>query len=227
MKNTYVISLGGSIIVPGKIDTEFIKKFVVLILRQIQSRKRFFIVTGGGATARTYIRALRTMGKHISNDDLDWLGISATKLNAQMLISLFGKWARQKLIVDPTPREKDLKAVNLVSGWRPGHSTDLVAVKIAETYGIDTVINLSNIDYVYDRDPRKHKSAKKIEQMTWAEFSRQFGSSWDPGVNLPFDPIGAKLASQYNIKVVIMNGKKLDNLKNFLNNRPFKATVIK
>lgn len=223
----YVISLGGSIIVPYEIDAGFVKKFTKLILEEAREGNQFFIVTGGGDTARKYIRALRKMGKHITSEDLDWIGIDATKINAQLLISAFGKAARKKLITDPSEHKKGLKKINLISGWRPGWSTDYVAVRIAQTYGIKAVVNLSNIDYVYNRNPNgSKKGLKQYEKMTWNEYIKKFGAKWDPGANFPFDPVGAGLARKKGIKVVVMNGKKLGNFKNFLENEPFKGTVI-
>ena len=136
----YVISLGGSIIVPEDIDVLFVKKFVDLIGAELKKGNTFFIVTGGGATARKYIRALRNFDGRIPNEDLDWLGISATKMNAQLILSAFKGKARKHIIIDPSEKKSDLKKINLVSGWKPGWSTDFVAVKIAETYGIKTVL---------------------------------------------------------------------------------------
>lgn len=221
----YVISLGGSIIVPDEIDTSFVKSFVNLIAGEVKKGHTFFIVTGGGSTARKYIKALRDFGR-IPNDDLDWLGISATKMNAQLTLSAFRGQARKHIITDPSDKKTDLKKINLVSGWRPGWSTDYVAVRIAQTYGIKTVLNLSNIDYVYDRDPRKYKNARRFVHMTWAEFRKQFGSKWDPGANVPYDPVGVKLAQKLGITVVVLNGQKLGNVKKYFAGRKFQGTVI-
>lgn len=223
----YVISLGGSIIVPDKINTNFIRRFVDLISRRAKKGHTFFIVTGGGATARKYISAARGLQLKVSNFDLDWMGISATKLNAQLLSVAFGGLARKGIINDPSESHKKLARVNVVSGWKPGWSTDYVATRIAATYGIKLVINLSNIDYIYSADPRKHKNAKKIRSLTWEEFRKKFGSKWDPGANLPFDPVGAKLAQRQGISVVVLNGRDIGNLKKFLAGKFFRGTVIK
>ena len=222
----YIISLGGSLIVPGEIDTKFVKKFARMIVKELARRHRFFIVTGGGATARKYIRALKKLGSHIPPEDLDWIGIAATRMNAQFLSSIFGRHARRHLITDPSERKTDLKKINLVSGWKPGWSTDYVAVRLAQTYGSRTVVNLSNIDYVYDADPRINKKAKKFERMTWREYQKQFGTKWDPGANFPFDPVADKLAKKLKLPVVVMNGARLKNFQNFLKGKKFVGTTI-
>ena len=221
----YVISLGGSLIVPDRIDTDFMKGFARLILSEIKKGRLFFIITGGGATARGYITALRQFGRS-TNNDLDWIGISATKMNAQFLSAIFGNQVRKKIITDPSVKKTGLKNINLVCGWKPGSSTDYVAVKIAQTYGVGEIINLSNIDYVYNKDPKKYKKAKRYKEMSWAEFAKLFGTKWDPGANVPFDPVAAALAHKLGLKVVVMNGRKLGKVKEYLNRRRFTGTVI-
>ncbi|MDP3993865.1 MAG: UMP kinase [bacterium] len=221
----YVISLGGSIINPGKINVKLLKAFGDLILTFSKKGHRFFIVTGGGQPARDAQAAAKSVSK-ITPDDLDWIGIAATKVNAELLRSIFGKAGYKRIISDPSKKVGGLKRINIFSGWKPGWSTDFVAVKVAQTYDAKTVINLSNIDYVYDRDPRKHKNARKFERLTWEEFNKLFSSKWNPGANVPFDPVAAKLAQQHGIKVIIMNGWELKNLQNFVRNNAAAGTVI-
>ena len=88
------------------------------------------------------------------------------------------------------------------------------------------MINLSNIDYVYDKNPKKFKGAKPLKNISWKDFRKIVGNKWDPGLNLPFDPVASKLAEKLKLKVVVMNGKPLSNLKNLLSGRSFKGTVI-
>jgi len=91
---------------------------------------------------------------------------------------------------------------------------------------MSTVANLSNIEYVYDKDPNKHKDAKKMEKLTWNEMQNIVGTEWVPGANLPFDPVATKAAADAKLKVVIINGTNLENLNNFLEGKEFKGTVI-
>ena len=51
------------------------------------------------------------------------------------------------------------------------------------------------------------------------------GDKWDPGLHAPFDPVASKHAQKEKMKVVIM-GKNLKNLDNFLNGKRFKGTVV-
>lgn len=224
MPQLSIISLGGSLINPGEVDVKFLKDFKKLALSL--KGQRFIFVVGGGAPARKYIEALKSSGNN-SRDDWDWMGIYATRLNAHLVRLVFGKLAYPGVIEDPNKKVNFKQKILIAGGWMPGRSTDDDAVRLAKAYGAKTIINLSNIDYVYTKDPRKFKDAKKIEQISWKDFRKIVGNKWDPGKNLPFDPTAARLAESLKLKVVIANGKNLKNLKNILEEKKFVGTFIK
>jgi uridylate kinase len=227
MQEIFVISLGGSIIVPDEIDVSFIKKFRSLILKHAKESK-FIIVCGGGRTARKYQSAARSITK-VSNEELDWIGITGTKLNARLMKAVFGKFACNEIILDPTKKiniKKIKENIVLASGWEPGCSTDYDAVLIAKQTGARIVINLTNTDYVYDKDPRSHRDAKPIKKIAWKNFLNITGAKWEPGLNMPFDPIAAKKAGTLGIKVIIANGKNLKNIEKIFKGKEFIGTLI-
>jgi len=227
LKQKFIISLGGSLIVPpAGIDWKFLKKFRSLILEQTKKGEKFFIITGGGTTCRQYNEAAKKITT-ITADDLDWIGIYSSYLNACLLKAVFRKTAYAEIIKDPTIHFRTKKKIIVGGGWRPGWSTDFIAAMIAQEYKIKTIINLSNINYVYDKDPKKYKRAKKIERLSWPDFRKIVGYKWSPGLNKPFDPIASQKAQELGLRIVIINGKKLDNLKKFLAGKKFKGTVIK
>lgn len=221
-----VISLGGSLIVPDELDLNFLRSFKFLIEAQVKKGKSFVIITGGGRLCRRYQDAARELGAEDS-DGLDWVGIYATRLNATLLRVMFGKNADPELVVDPTNMSLATVPIVVGGGGVPGRSSDFAAVLVAEKTGAKRIINLSNIDYVYDKDPKKFSDAQKIEQASWVEFRKIIPAKWSPGVNTPFDPIAAKRAEELGLEVAIMNGKPLDSLKDYLEGRVFKGTVIK
>lgn len=222
-----VISLGGSLIVPGEeIDWKFLKKFRDLIFKLIKNKYRFIIVAGGGYIARKYQKAIQNIGV-ISKEDRDWIGIHSTRLNAHLLRTIFRADAHPRINKNPYQRFDFREKILIGSGWRPGVSTDFDAVILAKEYGAKTVINLSNIDYAFTKDPRKHKDAKKIKEISWKEFRKIVGDKWDPGLNAPFDPVASKTAEESKMEVVIMNGKKLKNFEDYLRGKKFRGTVIK
>jgi uridylate kinase len=220
-----VLSLGGSIIVPEKIDVEFLKKFREIILDFIKKGNKVAIVAGGGHTCRVYQNASKEIAE-VSQEDLDWIGIKTTKLNAELVRAVFAEHAYEEVIDNPTEKIKTDKPIIVGSGWMPGCSSDKDTVLLAVNLGMDTVVNLSNIEYVYDKDPKKHKDAEKIEKMSWKQMQEIVGTEWVPGANLPFDPEATKEAAKEGLKVVIMKGTDLENLKNFLEGKEYKGTTI-
>lgn len=226
-KNLYVISLGGSIIVPDHgLNVRFLKPFVKLIRDRVKLGDRFVIVTGGGSTARRYIND----GSKISNitdDDLDWLGIHATRLNAHLMRTILRDIAHPVVVKDPSRKLKTWKTPVLIgAGWRPGNSTDYIAVRFAKQLGAKKVINISNIEYLYDKDPNKYKSAKKVLEMSWKDYRKMVGNKWDPGMNLPFDPVASRLAEQSNLEVILVGGKSVGNIKKVFEDKKYKGSVI-
>ncbi len=225
-----IISVGGSLIVPDEIDAEFLSNFRTLILRATARGFSFFIIAGGGKTARNYQGAARNVRSgDLSRDDLDWLGIHATRLNAHLLRTIFREDAHPRISTDPSNADEVCVAqehILIGAGWRPGWSTDHCAVIAAETLGARRVINLSDIDYVYSADPRTHEDATPIKQIGWADFRNLIPSEWDPGLSSPFDPIAAQKAQKLEVEVAILNGNKLATLENYINNKPFVGTII-
>src|SRR5512133_861163 len=191
-----VLSVGGSLVVPkAGIDVSYLKDFRSFILKQVKNGYRFIIVVGGGRTARQYQEAANLLVS-LAEEDVDWLGIHATRLNGHLLRSLFRDIALHRVVKDPTRKIAWNKKVLIAAGWKPGWSTDYVAVKMAKQYGSKFVINLSNIDAVYDRDPNIDPDAKKFDHMTWKQFRAIVGHEWHPGANHPFDPVASRLADQ-------------------------------
>ncbi len=224
-KKLFILSLGGSLINPGEVDAAFLKSFRELVLAEIKKGRSFVIIAGGGAVCRHYQGALRKITNTLSRN-LDWLGIYSTRFNAQLIRLMFVPLAHKNVVEDPNKKVNFKEKILVAGGWMPGRSTDDDAVRLAKMYGSNTVINLSNIDYVYDKDPRKFKAAKKIESISWKDFRKIVGNKWDPGKNAPFDPTAAKLAEKIRLRVIIANGKNLRNLENILNDKVFKGTVI-
>ncbi len=225
--STLVVSVGGSLVVPNEgIDKEFLKKFHDVIERHTKNGWRFVIVVGGGKTCRDYQNAARAVTE-LTRDDLDWLGIHSSRLNGHLIRTVFRKIAHPIMFKDPTRVPKIWHGSVLVAaGWKPGWSTDYVATRIAKRLGAKLVVNLSNIDYLYNKDPRTHKDAEPICEISWKEFRKMVGSRWDPGMNAPFDPVASRLADQSRIQVVVANGKNFENLEQLLSGEPFVGTVI-
>lgn len=224
-----IISLGGSLLVPEGIDVDFVQKLKSFVIAHIEKGFSFILVVGGGKTARKYIDSAAEVTE-ITDDDKDWIGIHATRMNAHFIRTVFREYAHARINTNPHDLEDfyDAKEPIIVAGgWRPGRSTDYCAVLLGKYLDAKRVINLSNIDYAYDRDPRMFPDAQKIEQTDWKTFRGIVGSVWNPGMSAPFDPIASILAEEEKMEVAILNGNDLENVSRYLAGQEFIGTVIK
>jgi len=226
MEETIVISLGGSLIVPEDIDVEFLKDFKKLILEHVANGKKFVIIAGGGKTNKKYNEAVKKLTDP-SNEDLDWIGIASLKLNAELVRVMFAEWANIKVVDNLSKDFYFEKSIIIGSAFEPGKSSDWDAIEAAKTVGAKKIINLSNTDYVFDSDPKVNLNAKKIENISWAEYRAFIPKEWNPRMNTPFDPIASRIAEEGKITVITMNGKPIDNLAKCLSGEKFVGTVIK
>lgn len=224
-----VISVGGSLIVPnGGIDSKFLQDLNAFVREQLANNKhrQFFLITGGGMTTRHYQGAARdVLGHQLSEDDLDWIGIHATRLNGHLLRTIFRDIAHPVIIDDYSFIRKPTEPVVIGAGWKPGWSTDFDAVCVCEDYGARTIINLSNLNKICNKDPRKYKDAKEIDKISWKEFRKLVGNKWIPGMHAPFDPVASKKAEELGIKVIFM-GKDFVNIRKYFKGEKFIGTVI-
>ena len=225
---TIVMSVGGSLIVPDQIDTDFLTNLKQIIDTQTAtSGRRFIIIAGGGRTARRYQDAARDVSA-LTNDDLDWMGIHATRLNGHLLRTIFRDIAHPAIITNPDDilDVPSTATVIVAAGYRPGASTDLRAIQIAERTGAVAAVNLSDTDYIYTDNPKTNPDATAIEDITWTEFRTLIPTEWDPGLSAPFDPIAAAAADAANIEVAQISGHRLPELVNYLDEKPFIGTRI-
>ncbi len=222
-----VISLGGSIIIPSEVNYTYLKKFVSLIKRYSKNNK-IVIVTGGGITARKYINSLRK--DNLNEDIYSLIGIATTKLNARLVNGFFNK-----IIVDLPDSlqevKKSLEKDNVVVigslGFQPDMTSDGDAAEVAEYIKADLFLNLTNVNGLYDKDPKKFKDAKLVSNIGFDEFykiAKKIG--FKAGQHFVLDYRGAEIIKKANIKTIILNGVDLNNLENVLNGKKFIGTVI-
>lgn len=211
---------------PEEIDTKFLAGFRKLISAQAKKGQRFVISPGGGKTCRRYQAALSSVIK-ASGDDLDWIGLNTNRFHAVLLRLMFKNLAEKDIAYDPNKRVSFSKKILIGGGgWKPGRSSDDYSVRLAKIYNADTVINLTDVDYAYDKNPKKFKNAKKVKKSSWKDFYKVIGTKWNPGANVPFDPTAGKFAQKNKIKVIIANGRNLKNLENILSGKPFQGTIV-
>lgn len=224
-----ILSVGGSLIVPnGGPDVEFLKGLRQLVLKFANENRRIVIVTGGGKTARHYIDAASGV-QAISDEDLDWLGIHATRLNGHLVRTILRDIAHPIVYKNPLavpPLQEWQGNVLIGAGWRPGWSTDYVACRIAQLLDAKTVINMSNIDCVYNDDPRTNPQAEAQTDMRWREYRKMVGDVWSPGLSAPFDPVAARFCHKYGMSVAVVNGGCLEEVEKVISGQEFAGTIL-
>ena len=224
-----VLSVGGSIVVPEFPDSEFLKKFSTLVRDWLikDEQRKLILVVGGGGPARIYQNAYKEIIDNTSdNSQADWIGIMATRLNAQLLKAIFSDLCTQDVVYDPTAVSEISGRILIAAGWKPGFSTDTDAIYLAEQFNAKVVVNLSNIEKVYTDDPKKNPDAKPLDSISWKDFRKMVGDEWTPGKNCPFDPIASKRAESADIDVICAGGKDIANIEKILNDQEFFGTKI-
>ncbi len=222
----FVLDLGGSIVAPEKFQPGFLQKLCRVLNKHVQNGCQFFIVIGGGAICREYNQRALSVRSDIQREELDWLGIQATRLNATFLRTALGDIACQNIFLSPNELPETDKKIIIGGGWKPGNSTDYVATVLAKNQQVDSMVVLTNVSHVYDKDPNKFPEAKKFEKMNWQELKAIIGNEWLPGAKLPLDPLACALAEEIGLKVVVIHGRDLDNFERFLRGEDFIGTTI-
>lgn len=228
MSSVTVLSVGGSIVVPDGVDVPFLRELVALFRSHLEAdaERRLVLVVGGGSAARAWQSAARTVREGLTSDELDRIGIAATRLNAEVVRTAFADLCTAPVFTDPADAGALTGRVVIGGGWKPGFSTDNVAVHAAQSVGASTLINLSNIRQIYTADPKIDSSARPLKSIRWEDLFAIVGDEWIPGANTPFDPVATRKAAELGMTVIAADGRDLENLRNLLAGNSFVGTTI-
>jgi len=228
MKMGLIIKFGGSRLF-NESSLDINKNKVMKLIKIIQSSPVVEgIVCGGGKIARKYIYAGIDMG--FDEEKLDSLGIMVSRTNAQILIYAIGESAF------PTPitnlnEAKQAKMENkllVAGGFVPKQSTTTVAMQLCETLHCDLII-LTDVDGIYDKDPKTHPDAKKFDTIHYSELESllrtRTGQEQTAGKYQIFDLLSLQILKKNNLRVRFINGTELGNLRNLIT-EDFQASKI-
>ncbi len=222
---TIVVALGGSIVHPDEINTRFLKDFKKFLAPFLRRGVKFVFVVGGGALARRFQVAAHRVSR-LTDDDKDWIGIHATRLNAHLLRTILREIADPVIIDARGKLPKLTHPVTVAAGWRPGWSTDYVAMQLAADYGVPEAVIAGKPSHVYEKDPGKFPRAKKFDAITWREYRKLVPAKWKPGLHAPVDPVAAALGGRQGMKAIIVDGRDMRNFAALLNGKEFEGTII-
>lgn len=222
-----VLSVGGSAINPtGTPDLEFIRNFSKIIK---ESNHNFGILCGGGSIARVYAKAARDLGA--SEYDADNIAITSTRQNAQLLICGLkgaGIDVHNQILFNLDEAKTISKKVVVMGGTIPGITTDTDAVLLAEAIGAKKLLNVSNVDGIYDSDPRKNPSAKKYSKLNYEQLIELATKSDQrmAGTNFVFDMLACKLIARSKIETHFVPSKDLVMIKNAIEGKTHSGTIV-
>jgi len=216
MKKVVVISLGGSLIIPDKVDYAFLEKFKKSV-KKLYGKYKFVVVCGGGAIARAYIDALKE--EHRNKYALSQAGIRATRMNALFMTQFFEKESNGYLPRDMKEVHALLKKNNIVfTGalrYMEDATSDSIAAELANNFKT-FFINLTDVDGLYTDNPRKNKNAKLISFISWKDFEKMaLTIKYSAGQHFVLDQNAAVMIRKYRIKTYIL-GKNLKQMENLL-----------
>jgi uridylate kinase len=212
-----VVSLGGSVL---SLDNPGYMAEVASLIKKVAKEMDIYVVVGGGKTARKYISTARKF----CNDEryLDRMGIMATRMNAMLLNSFF-----RKRIPHSIEYAARMKTPVIMGGTTPGHSTDAVAAMLAAKIKASRLIIATDVDGVYDRDPKKHRDARKMDRISIKVLRKMAGEGWrEAGKSAVIDAIACRIIEENAIPTFVLNGKKLEELENAIYGREFNGTVV-
>lgn len=225
MKKTWVISLGGSRIVPDEVDSKFLKDFKKLI--ESHPSQKFVVITGGGSTARKYISALKKLGKKTKTQSM--AGIAITRLHAGFMSRFFGTKANET-IPKNMQKVKSLLAKNQIVfcgalRYKKKNTSDGTSASLAAFLKCP-FINLTNVKGLYTANPQKNKNAKFIPKITWKKFEQITSKiKFEAGQHFVLDQSAAKTILKNKIPTYIVGS--LQSIDKILNNKKdFGGTLI-
>ena len=218
-----VIKIGGSLLFneDKKLDSKKIAEFCKII----QSRTNFekiVIVCGGGIVSREYINAVRSFKGNEALCDL--FGIEISRINSKLIIA-----ALQDIAYPQVPKSIEelstailLKKIVVMGGLQPGQSTTSVAFEVAEFINAEELVVLTDVDGIYDKDPKRFNDAKLLKSLNYTELQEIIlNSTGDKqaaaGEYRIFDTVSLQILKRSKINVIVMSGKNMDEFKKFWN----------
>ncbi|MEE9593666.1 MAG: UMP kinase [Thermoplasmata archaeon] len=221
-----VISLGGSVLVPGEGDAAYLQTLGAL-LHRLAGERQLFLVAGGGRPARTYIEAGRSLG--LDERSLDEMGIVITRLNARLLIQALGSNSFPSVAMSYEEAEEAAETHTLVvmGGVRVSLTTDGVAAELAERVEADRIVNATSVDGVYTADPLKDPGASRIDRMSYQELADIAGEPTGlAGPSMVFDPYATRVVTRAGIPLFVVHGRDLASLEGAIVGGDFVGTSI-
>lgn len=232
-KEKIVLKIGGSLLFhnDGKINKNHIIEFRNCI-KSFSDSYEFIIVTGGGIIAREFIRTVRVLRNNESLCDL--FGIEVSRINARLIAASLGNLAYPKVPKswDELAIASESQKIIVIGGFQPGQSTTSVALEVSEFVEASKTIILTDVEGIYDKDPKKFKNAKLISEIEAEHLKRiilnkDLSSQASAGEYRIFDFVSLQILLRSEIPLYIISGKDFIPFQKIINGKDsFKGTRI-
>lgn len=209
-------------------------KLIVWIAKEIKSATdigaQVVVMVGGG----NFIRGTQIAGNGITRVTGDLMGMLGTMINGIAVADIFSDAGlpsytltsiKADQVADYFTQRKALdhlqkgRVVILAGGvGRPYLTTDTAAVNLALELDCDIVFKVTKVDGVYDKDPAKHKDAKRLEHISFQQAVE------DSNIKV-MDKAALGLAMEQKIPIMIFDLHKEDNIRQAVLGKPV-GTII-
>ncbi len=207
-----VVRLGGSV-VASPVNTELLGKYADLMKTVKTQGHELAVVVGGGAMAREFIRIAKDLGLDMQAQDE--VAISVSRLFAQLFLKRIGEAGFNRVAITLEDAAQGLSEGKIVvmGGLKPGITTDAVAALVAERINADLLVKGTDQDGVFDKDPRKHPDAVKLDTLSFEDLPKIFeGSTHSAGIHQIIDPEAIKVLKRHRVKLIVVNGYRPENI---------------
>lgn len=220
-----VLRIGGSV-VASPLNPELISKYVDLLEDLRKCGHEIAVVVGGGALAREFIKAAKSLG--LNEKVQDEIAISVSRVFAQLLLKKLDQSACKSvpLTIEETAKCLHEGRIVVMGGLKPGMTTDTVAALIAEETHADLLIKATDQEGVYDKDPRKYADAVKLDHLSFDDLSRVFAEDkHKAGIHQIIDPEAVRILMRERVRVVVVNGFEPENVLGVVEGKRIGTTI--
>jgi len=207
-----VVRIGGSV-VASPVNTKLMSEYSDLIKTVKNQGNEVVVVVGGGALAREFIKIAKDLGLDMQGQDE--IAISCSRLFAQLFLKRLGEVGCSKVAItlDDAAQCLSEEKVVVMGGLKPGITTDAVAALVAERVNADLLVKGTDQEGVYNKDPRNHADAVKLDRLSFDDLSKVFeGSVHKAGIHQIIDPEAIKVLKRHRVKLIVVSGFKPENI---------------
>ena len=207
-----VLRIGGSV-VASPINPAMIIKYVDLLKEMKEQGHGMAVVVGGGAVAREFIKVAKDLG--LDEKAQDEAAISVSRIFAKLLLQKLGKSGCEtvSLTIEEATRCLNKGKIAVMGGLKPGMTTDTVAALIVQQANAELFVKATDQEGIFDKDPRRHDDAVKLEQLSFEDLSRVFSEEkHKAGIHQVLDPEAVNILRKERVRVIVVNGFKPENV---------------